>query len=1136
VKGDFSRWHYRRRDNFNGVLPQQGRVLLDSDGTAQTRIINDWQDVAADDIIGSGVAAVPADVSNSFHVNRARVVAGDVIVTVEPGRVWVDGLLLHLPGNAAVDRIATYLEPPVQNPPGTVATIGDGVRDAVVLEVWREAINGFQLPEILIEPALGGPDTAERVYTASEFRLYRMAAGDSCTSIALADDFPNKGKLKVTLQPTVVSGGDCPVVQGGGYTGFEHHLYRIEVADVTAGGPMFKWSRFNGGLVGRGVFDAAGLRVNITANLAPINTCGLSQFYLEAEEFDPQRGRWMVTYGAPVTINTSNQLVLPAAATFGTIPTSPNPVFFRLWDGIKTMAAFPIAVNPAELEDGIRLEFDAAAPGKYVPKDHWNFAVRAAGVGNPQTLIDSESPQGIVHHRVALGVITWDPAKDVTASSGGISDCRDPFQPLTRISTCCTYRVGDGINSHGDFKSVQAAINALPSSGGEVCILPGTYNEYVVIQNRTGIRMHGCGPRSRIVALPQPNDPNPLPAIHVTDSSGICIDSLAVEAQPLGAGILLDNTGFAAAVLLPGGRIPKLHNVELLNLRVTAEARSAIEARDGQFIEIRHCDIRMIDTPGGWPGIFFLGDDGAIEDNQVRVRSKRQLDDGSTWPGPAASALGGIQIGGTSDRIRIIDNVIQGGIGNGITLGSVIVVDANDKDTGVFIGWVVNANDPCNPCKPGTVFFPPDPAPDGSRTISAGSLSAIRIERNRIYDMGLNGIGVVAFFDLQNAKETISVQGLSILGNHIRGCLRREIDAIPAAMVERIGYGGIALADVENLVVWDNVIENNGPRRIDPVCGIFLLMGEGIDISRNKIVNNGARTKEPVSSARRGQRGGIIIRHVTAPMLQVAPAKAAAAVLVQSLQSDQLALRVHDNIVVAPMGRALSVTALGAVSVVGNQFVSQAVTPLQTGSFEAFLVATVYIGNLGRNFEFAAWKAGFRTVRLGHLQADKGYSFSNNSFLLASRGPVTAAARFFLGGQVLFAANQVTLDLVEVGLSFAATSMSIVSLDDVGFIGNQCMAQLADDFVLVHSILFGGSVRAADNRWEEPVGNAAYSAFTLGLMNATVNNIATHCIVALAPPKLLIAGPNIVLLNQYISDPCAAASKILAAFGTASGA
>ena len=65
--------------------------------------------------------------------------------------------------------------------------------------------------------------------------------------------------------------GDCPVVEGGGYTGFEHQLYRIEIAALNAGGPKFKWSQFNGGLVGRGRFVAgAPPKVEISANLSAI--------------------------------------------------------------------------------------------------------------------------------------------------------------------------------------------------------------------------------------------------------------------------------------------------------------------------------------------------------------------------------------------------------------------------------------------------------------------------------------------------------------------------------------------------------------------------------------------------------------------------------------------------------------------------------------------------------------------------------------------------------------------------------------------------------------------------------------------------------------------------------------------------
>jgi len=1142
VKGDFSRWRFRPGDNSNGVLPQQGRVLLDSDQTEQTRIINYWQDVAASDVIGAGVAAVPADLAASFKIDAARVQAGQVILTVEPGRVWADGLPVHIAGTAPVNRTATYLEPPIQTPQATVASITAGTRDAVVLEVWREAINGFQLPELLIEPALGGPDTAERVHTSAAFRLYRMGAADTCTGIPIADDFSKKGKLKATLQPTVAVGGDCPVVQGGGYTGFEHHLYRVEIADLPPGSrPMFKWSRFNGGLVGRGIFDGATLRAHITANLAAINTCGLSQFYLEAEEFDDARGVWSVTYGAPVTLNSSNQIVLPPVATFGTIPSSPpspatpKTVFFRLWDGIKPISAF---VAPAELEDGVFLQFDLVAADNYSARDYWTFQVRAGGIGNPDTLVDSLPPQGIHHHRVALGVITWNAVLNATADAGEISDCRDPFQPLTRVSSCCTYRVGDGIESHGDFKTIQTAINALPASGGEICILPGTYREHVLIKGRRNIRMHGCGPRTRIIAPEQPNFPNVDAAIHVQNSIGIRIDSLAVEAQTRGQGILLDRAAAdsGGVILLAATTTPisKLHDIELLHLRVTAQARCAIEARGGSYITIRDCDVRMLDVPSGWPGIFFLGDDSLIEENQVRVRSLRQRDDDVAWMTPAGSSLGGIQIGGTSDRVRIINNIIQGGIGNGITLGSVIVIDANGKDTGRLIGWLVNAEDPCNPCKPGSTYYPPGVDVGGTRTVSAGPLTEIRIERNRIYDVGLNGIGVVAFFDLKRSQETISVTGLAILGNDIRRCLRREIEAVPAAMLDRIGYGGIALADVTKLTVWDNVIEDNGPRRTDPVCGIFVLLGDDVDVSRNRIVNNGARTEEPVTSAKPGQRGGIILRNVTARMTGQLGTPGLAS-FNTSIQTEATALRVHNNMVVAPMGRALSVTALGAVSVVANQFVTQAVAPFQTGHFDGFLVSTVYISNLGRNLEIGSWAAGYKATKLGYIQPDPAYGFNNNVYTVSPATANIAAARFFVGGQVLFVANQVTLDALEKGVSIAASSIAISSLDDVGFGDNQCQLQLAGDVVYYHTVLFGTSLRANDNRWEEPVPHTLYSAITLGMMNVTAHNVATHCIAASAPPKLLIETPNVILLNQFLANPCAGAAKLLPNFGVVGG-
>ena len=91
---------------------------------------------------------------------------------------------------------------------------------------------------------------------------------------------------------------------GGGYTGFEHFLYRIEIATPDgAGNARFKFSRFNGGLVGRGVLDTAVNEILIRANDQMINLSQLTDFYLEVLAPGPadDPGRWRVVMTADAT-------------------------------------------------------------------------------------------------------------------------------------------------------------------------------------------------------------------------------------------------------------------------------------------------------------------------------------------------------------------------------------------------------------------------------------------------------------------------------------------------------------------------------------------------------------------------------------------------------------------------------------------------------------------------------------------------------------------------------------------------------------------------------------------------------------------------------------------------------------------
>jgi len=463
-RGDFSKDKLKLKakvdsvneTNFNGILHQQGRVITDADWNAQTIITNDWQDTAGRNIIsGKKVAAIPAENPDAFKIKSALVSEGkEVKIVMTPGMAWVDGLPIYLESEIDVSRTATYLEPPIQNPVPGIETIGEGVRDAVIIELRRTEVNGFQMPGSLIEPALGGPDTTERVNTSIAFRLLRLEEKEDCSVIAdkLNDDFSKKGKLTVSLEPPkdITSDCDCPKSVEGGYTGFEHALYRIEVARVNGGSPpMFKWSQFNGGLVGRGIFDAAINKVTVKANLPAIQTCGIDSFYLEAVEYDPDRGHWDVSFGIKATLNAEGDLQLVGLPLFGTIPATTSTtdhdasVFFRLWNDVRLIGDFVAADPPGVLIDGIHLKFDPASAdnSNYAPEDHWTFPVRAGEISNPAVLIDGRPPDGVEYHRASLGILNWDGTTDIGETL--IEDCREIFQPLT--NTYALYYVsGDG--------------------------------------------------------------------------------------------------------------------------------------------------------------------------------------------------------------------------------------------------------------------------------------------------------------------------------------------------------------------------------------------------------------------------------------------------------------------------------------------------------------------------------------------------------------------------------------------------------------------------------------------------------------------------------------------------------------------
>jgi hypothetical protein len=1164
MKGDFSRWKLDPKDNQNGVLHQQGRVLLDWDLNDQTWITRHWQDTAGRDAVSPGVAGVPVTEPNGFRVLAARVVArGDmdvVEIDVHPGHVWADGILTHLkpdPSHAegTVLRDARYLEPPLQDPSPEPGTIGPNVRDAVILELNREALSAFQVPEDLIEPALGGPDTTCRILTAFTFRLLRLEPGEDCYTILdrLRDDLDEFGRLTVSLEPVEISDEECPVVTGGGYTGFEHNLYRVEIADVDSGGPQFKWSQFNGGLVGRGRFVAATSptandTVIITANRPAIVHSGLTEFYLEAVQYDSALGTWRVTYGARASLNDREEIELEATPVYGSFPTASGPVFFRLWNGIREIAEFTDADDPVELRDGIRLVFDPPADRHYRPGDYWIFPVRAGEIENDENLVNYEVPHGVRYHRVPLAIVEWDPNRN-TSVGGSIHDCRRRFRPLTRLDTCCTVTVGDGRTSLGDYTSIQDAIDALPREGGKVCILPGTYQENIRMVDLRNVTLSGCGMSTRLMS-PEPEDPDEPspPAIHVVGGQGITVEDFAVRSHPTGVGLLFEGVDPAFP---ESKRAARLNTVVVSRMLIGGEQESALRIVNGSDILVQDCVISVRDVSSREHAVYVLADDVRIERNRIIVRSRREQRRHTTRTPEAetllagANHLGGIQIGGGSDRVHIAENVITGGRGNGITLGSLMLVDEEDQPIPPERQPDDASVDPCAGRDPLdlliAVFVLTLDDGTEARWVSAGNLTDVRIEHNHILNMGACGIAIPGFFPLGEIGELVTVEDLSITGNEIRGCLRRTTVEIRQDMLNgTMGYGAVTLADTENLMLHDNTIVDNGPSHLEPVCGIYLMHGTGVDISRNRILNNGARAEGDRTAMKPGPRGGVVVTYALAPAIEPAVSPQTAVHEEQQGHNGVPALRVHHNVITAPTGHALRAGALGPVSVTGNQLTSRGPGVRVRGVDLANAIATtVFILNLGLSNEFYLQYLAFNAIRKGSVDAEAtGKERRANTTEMPA---IMGIGRLLANGNVLFADNQIRFDAMDPEAYSGASSVVILTLDDVGFLDNQCDASLLNDFLFSQVLLFGVSVRASDNRFKEGIANAIFSAITLGLMNTTTDNQATHCLLARAMrfgtlADMLVFRDNLIVIDAllaYVFEGrfCDRFSEIFANFG-----
>ena len=1128
---DLSRFATEFRKRYTGVGAQQGRVLTDDDNNERDRLHGEDERRSRIDIIGP-----TGSPDHGFQVSNPHLTGGRIDFDILPGTLYLGGLRLEQDQPETFQLQLDWLQWPGQPPLGPPAP-GTTRFDLVYVEAWQQPVAAVEDSE-LFEVALGGPDTSVRMRLMRRVHVHRDIEAPDCVrawrilltgwannrlgNLNAESELVADTLLTVEFAPGTSDDLCSPPVQGG-YLGAENQAIRVQLVDAG----HFTWGFDNAAPLYRVQLapDGSGALKVVTMLTEPkdqahwplpgqvVELLPWSAALSNNEKLAELRG-FLTTVDAPFD-NVTKQFTIAAApaAAFGNAwkqrsdqaalkppPGSPEYFYLRVWNrGSDTVSppAIPFtAGNRVALgHTGLFITIDG---NDRRADDFWIIAARPESPNEvvPWQLKFGRAPHGVRRFFAPLGVIQW------TGRAGRVvDDCRKPFLPLTRIRSCCTYTVGDEEHSTGQFTKIQDAINALPADGGEVCILPGVYTEAVNVTQRRNITIHGCGERTLVRAPRDSAGNGTAPVFTVSGSTGIRIERLAIEAF-----------GTQPGVFVPGGS--SVGDFALEELSILAGPRSAIEIIDGHHVTITGCDIRMREgISGPWPGIYSGADDVLIKCNTVRIESPQAA-------GTGMAARGGIQLGGGAERVRVIDNLIQGGIGNGITLGSLVSSQGTPGTSGIFF-WVVNATDPCGPCLPGNVLVTPGTAPGAPTYHSAGYLYDVLIKDNRIYDMGLNGIGVIAFFDLKEADEFITVVGLTILGNDIRGNLRRPLAPVPTAMTDGMGYGGIALADVSRLVIRDNFIVDNGPSYLEPVCGIFVLHVEGADIAANHILNNGAKATEPPSVAKNGTRAGIDIKLALAPTVPISgffgkPIPG---------QSGVPALTLHGNVVTQPLGRALSLAALGPVSVLDNQLTSRGfIARKPQPTFDG---ATVTILNLGLSNEL-------------YLQL---FAFAMFGGVVTSTPPLTAskpglddlvAVHRLANGNVMFHDNQCVLDLIEPDENQPLSSIFILSLDDISFEANQCECNLWGDVVRSNAILLGMSVGATNNRFKEGALNAYWSAVTRSiLMNNTSNNRATHCIDASAVwSSLLVASSNIILFGGPHGEPAERCRKLVFSMDT----
>lgn len=1198
---DISRSAFDPVKRYASVRMQQGRVTLDDDWNENERIAAEDVRIERLDVIGDVGTS-----NDGFRISNPGLdPTGHITFDIAAGTMYLGGLRVESFG----DTFSTqddWVNQPLVSPPDTSQDY------LAYLEAWQQPVEAVEDDELL-EKALGGPDTATRMRTMWRVHLGSVGFGDDCATawatIAAtlggtlhgAELVPD-GTMQIKLDDTGGTKDLCSPPVTAGYLGAENQTIRVQ---VTKSGKM-TWG-FDGGsplyrvalkgdrktLVLRNLprdqehWPLAGQKVEIlpwSAVLANGEKVAELTGHMASitKSYDPDTHELVIDVDVPTSFDDwHNRDGAKAELGDWTLPADADRIYYylRVWDRAddpSTTTEFTIG-NAIDVPLGTTGLIASFSHTQFLPGDHWVVAARP---DTPDLIVPwaikkaPRPPTGVRRFYTPLGIVHWKVAGNHT-----VHDCRPTFTPLVRQRGCCTYTVGNGSTSFGQFSSIEAAVAALPDDGGRICLLSGEHLANVVLDGKRHITIEGCCDQTMV----HPRDPA-QPVFQIVNSRWIKLLGFAIE-----------SVQSPAIQVIAKGRILPSRDLVFSRLDLTCRDTSAIDLQRG--IRVRIEDNRVttsillatLEDPfiGRAPAVFVAGDDILVERNKITAPLETRY---------TLSPYGGLQIGGGSRRVEVRRNWIEGGHGHAITLGSYHfvkiggikkLIDSYDDDSDwIYIpaGWGWHINDQgCLEID----WDPPPPGGDGGGLIPvpSGTLEHIRILDNDLRGMGHSGVAVVRYF-FASALGTIIVDDLEITGNRITDCLRVATVEIPAAYRDVAGYGAIALADGQRTVIRDNVIEHNGISHTDPVCGVFVLAAEGLDVIGNRITETPPRD-EATSVTKAGWRGGVVVVSVDVP----------------EEPDDAPAARVLDNVIVHENGRALVLLGFGTMMIAHNQLVSRGLASANIG-FEGLLETVSAVGMYPAMTYWSARKAmktGEVVEEMPLIEEVKGndavydYDKTPGKYLDVrgidvTTGPILGAGMFgaldFLGGaialvqqhrvrrllqdydvtegvpttwmtgyqpvmmtnyaegvtininpavadalrrqrtvDVMFHGNQAALDLVERG-GIAISAISVEGRGDVAVSDNQVQANLYRGFLYTTVWASGQTSGLTGNAIFDTLAHVNLSGFAEASIAASATgNRSSHCIQVDAPDEL--NGGNLVVggfdckakLEKHITYP-----------------